>query len=104
MATPSTERDEMRFAKLTGPDNYKEWSRNMENALLETGLWWLITGLIVRPAEDPPRNSTAAEKKEHAEELLQWVIDDGRSRGKIRKMCVPVMQLQIKNEWTGKQV
>ena len=94
----------MRFAKLTGPDNYKEWSRNMRNALCETGLWRIVTGQIVRPEDAAPSNATAAERKEHAKELLQWIIDDDRSSGKIKKMCVPVVQLQLEDEWSGKKI
>lgn len=47
---------------------------------------------------------TVAERKEHAKELLQWTIDDDRSRGKIKKMCLSVMQLQIQDEWIDKEV
>lgn len=37
-------------------------------------------------------------KKEHGKRLLQQTIDDDHFRDKIKKMCVSVMQLQIKDE------
>ena len=50
------------FAKLTGPDNYKQWARQMQFALMVAGRWPVVAGKRIRPAVDG--KLTGEEKKE----------------------------------------
>lgn len=104
-----SERDDgtYRFPKLSGPDNYKEWARNMQFALMDAGLWNIVSGDIVKPVEDspqdPPQVQTAAERREFKKELDEWVKDDARGKGKIGRMSMSMMQMQIDLDWTSAQ-
>ena len=50
------------FAKLTGPDNYKQWARQMQFVLIDAGLWPVVAGKRIRPVVDI--KLTGEEKKE----------------------------------------
>ena len=98
------ERNEMRFAKLTDSNNYKEWFRNIRNTLCKTKLWRIVTDKIIKSDDDFSSNFIFADRKKHAKELLQWKIDDDRFSDKIKKMCVAIMQLQLEDEWSDKKI
>ena len=98
------------FDKLKGSENYKEWAREMEFALIDVGLMGLVTGDRIRPLQYTEEQKEAILKKEYGDERIKrreeaiekWDINDGKVVGKIGGMCTKTVQMEFKSGWNAK--
>ena len=98
-------KDVWSFPKLTGPENWKEWDRNMFYALNGAGLWDIVSGddqrpstKVVAPDEEP------LTPKELREQQLDYDRRNAKAVGKIGAMCSSTMQLNCERTWTAHQM
>ena len=94
MAHDDVKDDGFKFPKLAEAQNYREWSRNMTNALQTAGVWDLVLD-----TEGPPRKREGKLSYEHQEEqdAKQNTYDTRcfKARDRIVAMCQPEVQIMI---------
>ena len=106
------ETNEYSFAKLKGPENYKQWSRDMLFALKEAGLEGYLTGIVKQlpqltddQIKELGKGIDAQERMERRDEArAKWSRDDNRCVGKIGRMCTSSLQTEIKDDWNAQKV
>ena len=103
MAIDEVKDDGFKFFKLAGAQNYREWSRNMTNALQTVGVWGFVIGiergLLKREA------FFIFEQQE--DQNIKQNIYDGRcfkARGRIVAMCTSGVQIMINSDDGPKKV
>lgn len=90
------------FSKLKGPEDFKEWAREMGFALQDAGLMSYANGTSAKPKlyreeEKGASNGSAPLSDEQIEkreaEVEEWILNDSRTCGKIGRMCTSAVQL-----------
>lgn len=90
------------FEKLKGPENYKEWAREMSFALRDAGLMSYVNGTFRKPVLDETlKDPELIAKKEEA--IDTWIQKDDRAVDKLGKMCSKPVQLEFKDHWSAKE-
>lgn len=95
------------FAKIKGIENYKVWAREMSFALRDAGSISYANGTAVKPVPyTESEYATVSEEKigKREADIEEWILNDSRTGGKIRKMCTRAVQQQIKDEWSAKKM
>lgn len=79
---------EYTFAKLSAPENYKEWARKMIFALKNLELWGYIDRTIMKSAPLSAKEKTIAKVKQKTQDKINlWTKDDAHALRKIGQMC-----------------
>lgn len=78
---------EYMYAKLSGPENYKEWARKMIFALKNLELWGYVDRTIMKSAPLLAKEKTIAKVKQETQNKIKlWTKDDAHTLRKIGQM------------------
>ena len=97
------------FPKLSGPENYIQWSRQMLHEIKSAELYGLIDNK--RPWHEPEAYTevefaalTKKEREEHREDVRKYHSKVASLAGKMSKMCEQHIQQLIDMDWTAMEV
>ena len=87
------------FVKLIDSDNYKQWSRQMQFALINFELWLIVFDKRIKFLVDS--KLTEDEKKKVEKKIKKWDEQDERVFVKMTRMSIDIVQLTISIDWSS---
>ena len=85
------------FVKLIDFDNYKQWSRQMQFALMNAELWPIVFDKRIKLLVNS--KLTKDEKKKVEKKIEKWDEQDERAFVKMTRMSIDTVQLTMSTEW-----
>ena len=87
------------FIKLNDSDNYKQWSRQMQFALMNVELWLIVSDKRIKLLVNS--KFTKDEKKKVEKKIKKWDEQDERTFAKMTRMSFDTVQLTMSIDWSS---
>ena len=87
------------FVKLIDFDNYKQWSRQIQFALMNAELWLIVFDKRIKSLMNS--KLTKDEKKKVEIKIEKWNEQDERAFVKMTRMSIDIVQLIMSTEWSS---
>ena len=87
------------FVKLIDIDNYKQWSRQMQFALMNAELWLIVFDKRIKLLVNS--KLTKDEKKKVEKKIKKWDEQNERAFVKMTRMSIDTVQLTMSIEWSS---